>query len=408
MPGKYWNPIMAVAVEHGGYVTPALLEPSGVPAVELRKMEARGTLASAGRGIYRVPALPPDRFDEFILAGLWANGRGVISHDSALVVHELCDINPIRVHLTIPRSYRISRAGGDRYTLHRADFGRDDITRLDGVPVTTIRRTLTDSLGNVPTYLVRQAIATAYERGAFTAAERDALLRRISGDGADPDDGPAQGSATQETFSRHLLRIARRRAGITQGELAERTGVAEGALADYETGGDSPTVDVLCHLLAATDHELRVRLASPDSHAATLATAEAMLPAEDLEQHRARETTRVGRHTVDEPRVEFTDVPLRRGRAAFVADRLWRLPISNALADVTLPLGLNWSKPGATFRLSDRRQRARCYEIVLREGAPADLLQYVDGALLVDLWPELVLPRDLRAAWQPVIDSFIP
>ncbi len=32
----------------------------------------------------------------------------------------------------------------------------------------------------------------------------------------------------------------------------------------------------------------------------------------------------------------------------------------------------------------------------------------VDGALLVDLWPELVLPRDLRAAWQPVIDSFIP
>lgn len=37
----------------------------------------------------------------------------------------------------------------------------------------------------------------------------------------------------------------------------------------------------------------------------------------------------------------------------------------------------------------------------------ADLLQYVDGALLVDLWPEHVLPRDLRAAWQPVIDSFI-
>lgn len=133
-----------------------------------------------------------------------------------------------------------------------------------------------------------------------------------------------------------------------------------------------------------------------------------MLPAEDLEHYRARETTRVGRHTVDEPRVEFTEVSLRRGRAAFVADRLWRLPISRALADVTLPLGLNWSKPGATFRLSDRRQRARCYEIVLREAAPADLLQYVDGALLVDLWPELVLPPDLRAAWQPVIDSLIP
>ena len=33
----------------------------------------------------------------------------------------------------------------------------------------------------------------------------------------------------------------------------------------------------------------------------------------------------------------------------------------------------------------------------------ADILRYVDGALLVDLWPELVLPREVRDAWQPVI-----
>lgn len=298
---------MAVAVENGGYVTPALLEPYGVPAVELRKMVARGTLASAGRGIYRVPVLPPDRFDEFILAGLWANGRGAISHDSALIVHDLCDINPARVHLTIPRSYRISRAGGDHYTLHRADLGQQDITRLDGVPVTTIRRTLTDSVDNVPTYLVRQAISTAYERGAIGPADRAALLHRISSPCPDPDDEPAPGAATREAFSRHLLRIARRRAGITRGELADRAGIAESALADYETGEDSPTVDVLCRLLAATEHELRIRLAPPDSHAATLETAEAMLPAEEVQQHRTREATRVGRHTVDEPSVKFTE-----------------------------------------------------------------------------------------------------
>jgi hypothetical protein len=32
------------------------------------------------------------------------------------------------------------------------------------------------------------------------------------------------------------------------------------------------------------------------------------------------------------------------------------------------------------------------------------VLAYVDGALLVDLWPELVLPRGLRDAWFPVIE----
>ena len=66
---------------------------------------------------------------------------------------------------------------------------------------------------------------------------------------------------------------------------------------------------------------------------------------------------------------------------------LGRLPVTKALATVVLPLHLNWSEPRRMFRLADRSQRARAYEIVLREGGPEDLA--VDGALLVDLWPEL-------------------
>lgn len=89
----------------------------------------------------------------------------------------------------------------------------------------------------------------------------------------------------------------------------------------------------------------------------------------------------------------------------WVADRLWRLPIKEAFAEVTLPLELNWSTPGTSFRLRDRRERARCYEVTLREGTHTDILRYVDGALLVDLWPELVLPRALCAAWQPIIEA---
>ena len=61
-----------------------------------------------------------------------------------------------------------------------------------------------------------------------------------------------------------------------------------------------------------------------------------------------------------------------------------------------LPISLDWSRPGSRYDLSDRRQRARCYEVVLREGMADDLLRYLDGALLLDLWGELVLPRDVR------------
>jgi hypothetical protein len=105
------------------------------------------------------------------------------------------------------------------------------------------------------------------------------------------------------------------------------------------------------------------------------------------------------------PRLEFADVAAARGRVVRVPSSLPRLPVAQALAAVQLPLTSNWSQPGRVFRLSDRGDRARVYELVLREGSDADVLAYVDGALLVDLWDELVLPRAVRAAWLPLIDQ---
>lgn len=82
-----------------------------------------------------------------------------------------------------------------------------------------------------------------------------------------------------------------------------------------------------------------------------------------------------------------------------------RLPAAQASATVELPLHLNWSDRGRRYDLRDRRQRARVYEIVLREGGPVDVLTYVDGALLIDLWDDLVLPVAIRAAWQSVVET---
>ena len=42
---------------------------------------------------------------------------------------------------------------------------------------------------------------------------------------------------------------------------------------------------------------------------------------------------------------------------------------------------------------------------MLREGGPVDIIAYVDGLLLVDLWDELVLPRQIRAAWEGLVRS---
>jgi hypothetical protein len=70
-----------------------------------------------------------------------------------------------------------------------------------------------------------------------------------------------------------------------------------------------------------------------------------------------------------------------------------------------LPLHLNWSDLERIGRISDRRERARVYEIVLRVGGPDDIIAYIDGLLLVALWDELMLPRQIRAAWEGLVRS---
>jgi hypothetical protein len=107
------------------------------------------------------------------------------------------------------------------------------------------------------------------------------------------------------------------------------------------------------------------------------------------------------------PVVSWREVSVGRGRLCWLPDRLWRLGVVEAFADVVLPVELNWSAPGRRFEPRDRRQRARLYEVLLREGMPTDLHRWVDGALLVDVWSEMVLPRTLQALWQPLIGTVL-
>lgn len=101
----------------------------------------------------------------------------------------------------------------------------------------------------------------------------------------------------------------------------------------------------------------------------------------------------------------WTEVPLGRGRLARVPDELPRLDLPEALATIVLPLHVDWSSRDRTVDFAKRPQRLRAYEAILREGQRQDIERFVDGALLVDAWNDLVLPRAVRAAWQPVIDE---
>jgi len=68
-----------------------------------------------------------------------------------------------------------------------------------------------------------------------------------------------------------LVRQLRERAGVTQAELAKRSGVAQPAISDYERGRKRPTLSTLQRLAAAVDLDFYVRCV-PASPIPTLAS----------------------------------------------------------------------------------------------------------------------------------------
>lgn len=61
-----------------------------------------------------------------------------------------------------------------------------------------------------------------------------------------------------------LIREARRRAGITQAELAKRVATSQSAIARYERARAMPDLDTLYRIVEACGFELRLELGVPD------------------------------------------------------------------------------------------------------------------------------------------------
>jgi hypothetical protein len=88
-----------------------------------------------------------------------------------------------------------------------------------------------------------------------------------------------------------------------------------------------------------------------------------------------------------------------RGRRTLVAADLAGLQ-GPTTGTVELPLRLFWS-PDRLFDLDAPGMLDWMYQTVLREATqPDDLTAFLDGDTLVARWPELFLPRGVRAAWE--------
>ncbi len=90
MPGRVYSSLFDLATEQYGYVTAEDAVEMGVGKSRLPEMATRGVVERVDHGLYRFPAIPRTRLDQYMEAVLWPHRvRGVISHASALDLQKL-------------------------------------------------------------------------------------------------------------------------------------------------------------------------------------------------------------------------------------------------------------------------------------------------------------------------------
>jgi len=182
MPGRAYTTLFELAADRYGYVTQEDAVGEGFTPQALDAMARRGAVNRVGWGLYRFNAFPPHALDQYMEATLWPRpARGVLSHETALDLHDLCDVNPGKLHITVPKRWRTNREVPALYLLHRRDLDPLELTYHEGIPIVTVARAILDGIEtNVRADLVEQALETARRRGLLALDELELIENRLT------------------------------------------------------------------------------------------------------------------------------------------------------------------------------------------------------------------------------------
>ncbi len=172
-----WHALHETVQAQAGYFTARQAQDVGFGSALLHYHVKTGKLERARRGIFRLAHYPPHALADLLVLWLWADQQAVFSHTTALVLHDLSDAMPARIHLTLPAAWEGRRLVLPKGTsAHFAELPADDRTWHDVVPVTTPLRTLRDCAAmGISGELFNQAVDEAVKRGLVSLRQVQSL-----------------------------------------------------------------------------------------------------------------------------------------------------------------------------------------------------------------------------------------
>jgi predicted transcriptional regulator of viral defense system len=167
-----YNGLYEIAENQAGYFAASQAREVGFSWERLSSNTKNGRFLRVARGVYRLVRFPGSPFEDLFVAWLRTGQRAVISHESALSVYDLTDVLPSEIHVIVPQTASRRRKG---IRQHTNQLSPNEITRREGLPITTVVRTIADvSISGLAEEQVHQAIQESLQRGLTSQEE---LLR---------------------------------------------------------------------------------------------------------------------------------------------------------------------------------------------------------------------------------------
>jgi predicted transcriptional regulator of viral defense system len=170
--------IAALTKGQHGVVARDQLRTLGLGKAAIEHRVRAGRLHRLHPGVYAVGHVLLSSFGRFV-AAVFACGPGaVLSHWSAAHLHRLLASARTRVDVLSPRDRRPKRGIAHHRT---RSLPPGDVTVIEGIPVTTVARTLLDLAGVARPRQLERALDQAEVLGTFDLAAIEAILARANG-----------------------------------------------------------------------------------------------------------------------------------------------------------------------------------------------------------------------------------
>jgi hypothetical protein len=167
------QPLFELATRQHGVVSTRQLKRLGYGRNSASKANRVGRLRRIHRGVYIV-GYEPLTWSGRCMAAVLAARPAVASHLSAAYLWGLLRYRPDTIEVTVPSPRRTRR----EFRLHFAALPSVDITRIDGIPVTALPRTLLDLAAVLSAERLTKVLERAEELKLFDLGPIEELLAR--------------------------------------------------------------------------------------------------------------------------------------------------------------------------------------------------------------------------------------